>query len=125
MFHSYVHDCLRPYIDHFAVCCLEDILIYSSNEKEHEEYVHKVLQRLGEFGLYCTGEKYSFGVSDVGFLGFVITPNEVGMELDRISTIEYLPTPKSVGDVHVLLGFMNFYRRFIWQYANVTLSPPQ
>jgi len=107
-FQSYIDDCLRPYIDDFAVCYLDDILIYSANEKEHEEHVRQVLQRIKEFGLYCKAEKCQFGVSEVGFLGFVITPDGVGMESDRISTIEDWPTPKSVRDVQVLLGFTNF-----------------
>jgi hypothetical protein len=50
---------------------------------------------------------------EVGFLGFVITPDGVGMESDRIATIEDWPTPKSIRDVQVLLGFTNLYRRFI------------
>jgi hypothetical protein len=41
------------------------------------------------------------------------------MESDRISTIEDWPTPKSIRDVQVLLGFLNFYRRFIRKYAKV------
>jgi len=120
-FQSYIDDCLRPFFDDFVVCYLDNILIYSTNEKEHEEHVSQVPQRLKEFGLYCTAEKCQFGVSQVGILGFVITPNGVGMESDRISTIEDWPTPKSVRDVQVLLGFRNFYRRFIRKYAQVTL----
>jgi len=118
---SYIDDCLRAYIDDFAVCYHDDILIYSTDEKEHDGHVRKVLERLREFGLYCKAEKCQFGVSEVGFLGFVINSEGVGMESDRISTIEDWPTPKSVWDIQVLLGFANFYRRFIWKYANITL----
>jgi hypothetical protein len=114
-------DCLWPYIDDFAVCYLDDILIYSTNEKEHKEHVRQVLQRLKEFGLYFKAEMCQFGVSEVGFLGFVIIPDWVGMESDRIFTIEDCPTPKSVRDVEVLLGFTNFYQRFIRKYSKVTL----
>jgi len=120
-FQAYIDDCLRPYIDDFAVCYLDDILIYSTNEKEHEDHVRKVLQRLQEFGLYCKAKKCQFGVSEVGFLGFNINSDGIGMESDGISTIEYWPTPKSVWDVQVLLGFANFYRRFIRKYAKFTL----
>jgi hypothetical protein len=120
-FQSYIDDCLRPYLDDFAVCYLDDILIYSTNEKEHEEHVRQVLQRLKEISLYCKAEKFQFGVSEVGFLGFVITPDGVGMELDRISTIEDWPTTMSRRDLQMLLGFTNFYRRFIRKYAKVTL----
>jgi hypothetical protein len=43
-FQSYIHDCLRPYIDDFAVYYLDDILIYLTNEKEQEEHMGQVLQ---------------------------------------------------------------------------------
>jgi hypothetical protein len=43
------------------------------------------------------------------------------MESNRIATIEDWLTPKSMRDVQVLLGFTNFYRRFIQKYAKVTL----
>jgi hypothetical protein len=51
-FQANIEDCLWPYINDFAVCYLDDILIYSTNEKEHKDHVRKVLQRLQEFCLY-------------------------------------------------------------------------
>jgi hypothetical protein len=102
------------------VCYLDDILIYSTNEKKHKDHVRKVLQRQEEFGLYCKAEKCQFRVHEVGFPGFVINSDGIGMESDRISTIEDWPTQESVRDVQVLLGFANFYRRFLRKYAMVT-----
>jgi hypothetical protein len=55
--------------------------------------------------------KCEFSVKKVGFLGFVVSPDGIEMEADRIATIEDWPTPKSVKDVQVLMGFTNFYRR--------------
>jgi len=123
--HSYTDDYLRPYIDDFVLCSLYDILILSANEKEYEEHVRQMLQRLKEFGLYCKAKKCQFGVLEVGFLVFVLTPDGVGMESDRISTIEDLLTPQSVCDVLELLGYTNFYRRFIRKYAQVTFPVPE
>ena len=117
---AYIDNCLRLYIDHFTVCYLDDILIYSTNEKGHEDHVRKVLQGLLGLGLYCKAEKCQFGVRAVDFLGFVINSDGIGMQSDRISTIEHWPTPESLQDVQVLLGFANFYRRFIRKYAKVT-----
>jgi len=95
-FQCWIDDSLQPYIDHFAVCYLDDIEIYSTNEMEHEEHVRHVPRRLTEFGLYCTAEKGQFVVSEVGILGFVITPEGVGVQWDQISTIEDSSTPKSI-----------------------------
>ena len=119
-FQAYIEDCLWPYIDDFAVCYIDDILIYSTNEEEHEEPVQIVLERLREFGLYGKAEKCRFGVSEVGFLGYVISPDGIAMESDCISTIEDWPTPESVRHVQVLLVFTNFYRQFIRKCAKVT-----
>jgi len=87
--------------------------MYSSNDKEHEQHVGQALPRQKQFGVNCNAEMCQFRVSEVGFLGFVMTPFGVGMEMERISTIEDWPTPQSGGDVQVLLGFTNCYRRFI------------
>jgi hypothetical protein len=119
-FQVYMDDCLRPYMDDFVVCYLDDILIYSEDPVQHEGHVTKVLERLREYGLYCKAEKCEFSVKKVGFLGFVISPDGIEMEADRIATIEDWPTPKSVKDVQVLMGFTNFYRRFVRKYAKVT-----
>jgi hypothetical protein len=59
-------------------------------------------------------------VKKVGFLGFVISPDGIEMEADKIATIEDWPTPRSVKDVQVLMGFTNFYRRFVKRYAKAT-----
>ena len=71
--------------------------------KGHEEHVCQVLQRLKELGLYCKAKKCQFEVLDIGFVGFVITPDVVCMDLVRIPTIEDWPAPMSIRDVQVLL----------------------
>jgi len=91
---SFIHDCLWPCIDGYAVGCLEDILISSTNEKAHEDQVHQVLQRLQECGLWCKADKCQFGVLQVCFLGFVITPERLRMESDLICTTEDWLRPK-------------------------------
>jgi hypothetical protein len=101
---------------------LDHILIYLTDEKEYDEYVRTVLERLRIFGLSCKAEKYQFGVSEVGILGFVIHSQGVSVQSDRTSMMEDWPTPKSIRDIQLLLGFGNFYRRFIRKYANITLQ---
>jgi len=121
MFQSYMGDYVQPYVDDFAVCSLAGILMYSTNDTEHEEHVCQVRQHHREFGLYCKAERGQFRLSEVGFLGLVITVDGVSMELDRITTMEDWPAPKSVRDVQVLHEFTNIYQRFIRKYAKVTL----
>jgi len=51
-FQAYINHFLRPYMDHFAVCYLVDILIRLTNEEENEQQEWNVLERLWEFGLW-------------------------------------------------------------------------
>jgi hypothetical protein len=120
-FQAHLEECQQPYIDYFAVCYLDDILIYSTNKQQAEEQFRKVQEQLRELGLYGKADQCRFGVSEVGFLRFVISPDGIAMESDRISTIEDWPTPESVRDVQVLLGFTHFYRQFIRKYSKVTM----
>jgi len=50
-YQRYINDVLFDYLDDFYTAYLDDILIYSDNELEHEEYVTKVLERLRKAGL--------------------------------------------------------------------------
>ena len=75
---------------------------------------------LREFDLYDKSVHGCFGVLEVCFLGFVISPDGIARESDGISMIEDWPTQESVQDVQVLLGFTNFRLQFIRKYAKVT-----
>jgi hypothetical protein len=55
--------CLWLSIDHFVVFYLDDILIYSTNEKKPEDHGPKVLERLHQFGLYFKSEQCQYGAS--------------------------------------------------------------
>jgi hypothetical protein len=46
-----MNDVLFDYLDDFYIAYLNNILIYSDDELEHELYIKKVLQRLRDVGL--------------------------------------------------------------------------
>jgi hypothetical protein len=52
---------------------IDDVLIYSKNEEEHEEYLRLVLQKLSELELYAKFSKCEFWFKEVAFLGHIIT----------------------------------------------------
>ena len=119
-FQAYVNDCLRNFLDIFCVVYLDDVLIFSDTLEEHVVHVKKVLSRLREYGLTCKLSKCEFHVTSVSFLGFIISPDGISMEPDRVTAITEWPVPKSVQDVQIFLGFANFYRRFIEGYSHIT-----
>jgi hypothetical protein len=56
------------YLDKFVVVFIDDTLVYSQNEQEHEEHLRKVLQRLRDCQLYAKLSKCEFWISEVLFL---------------------------------------------------------
>jgi hypothetical protein len=43
IFQHLMNDIFREFLDNFVVCYLDDILIFSKNEKDHEKHVQMVL----------------------------------------------------------------------------------
>ena len=121
-FQAYANDCLRDFLDIFCVVYLDDVLIFSDTLEEHVAHVKRVLSRLREYGLTCKLSKCEFHVTSVSFLGFIISPDGISMEPDRVVAIAEWPIPTSVQDVQIFLGFANFYRRFIEGYSRITSS---
>ena len=64
------------YLEKFVVVFIDDILIYSQNDEEHEKHLKMVLQWLREHQLYAKLSKCEFWISKVLFLGHII--NDMG-----------------------------------------------
>ena len=84
-FQSYIHRALGGLVDRTCVVYLDDILIYSEDEADHERHVREVLTQLYEWDLYCKASKCTFSTKSVEFLGFIVTPAGVVMDPLRVS----------------------------------------
>jgi hypothetical protein len=67
------------YLDKFVVVFIDDILVYSKNEEEHEGHLRLVLQKLRENQLYAKFSKCEFWLNEVSFLGHVITDKGIAV----------------------------------------------
>jgi transposase InsO family protein len=118
-FQSYIDRALADLKDVICVAYLDDIVIFSQNEKDHKEHVRTVLERLRTYKLYAKVSKCAFNTKEIKFLGFIISTDGVRMEPERIKTIMEWPVPRSVKEIMAFLGFANFYRRFIKNYSAI------
>ena len=118
VFQTLVSDILRDMVNNFVFVYLDDILIFSKDQKDHTVHVRRVLQRLLENRLFVKAEKCEFSVSSTTFLGDVIASGSISMYPEKVKAVEEWPTPTDCKSLQQFLGFANFYRRFIWGYSS-------
>ena len=118
IFQAMMNRILRDLINKGKVAVfVDDVLIGTENKEEHNEIIEKILRRLEKNDLYIKPEKYVWKVRKIGFLGVIIGPNEIEMEKKKVDGVLSWPEPKNVKDVRKFLGFINYYRRFIKDFA--------
>ena len=118
-FQGYINSILAERLDITCIVYLDDILIYTKEDEDHHEAVHWVLAQLRKHSLYVNLKKCRFDAQEVNFLGFVVTPEGMKMEDDRVKSVEEWPKPQSKRDIQVFIGFANFYRRFIKNFSKI------
>jgi type IV secretory pathway VirB4 component len=82
-----MNDIFQEYMDEFVVVYLDDILIFSKNQEDHDKHVRLVLAMLQEHGLYAKLEKCEFDKSLMEFFSYMISPNGVSMDKSKVETI--------------------------------------
>jgi transposase InsO family protein len=116
-----VNNVLREHLDIFVIAYLDDILIYSQNEKEHTEHVRTVLRLLQQHNLLVDPDKCKWHQEEVEFLGCIVGKNGVKMSPDKIQVVKDWPTPTTVKEVQSFLGFVNFNRQFIKDFSRIAI----
>ena len=107
----------QPYLDRFVVIFVDDILIYSQSEVEHEDHLRIVLQLLRDHQLYVKFSKCEFWLAEVGFLGHVVSASGVLVDLGKVDDMMSWERPKSVFEIRSFLGLAGYYRRFIEDFS--------
>ena len=87
MYQRYINDVLFDYLNDFYTAYLNNIIIYSKNKLEYQEYVHKVLQWLRQAGLQANIKKSEFSIKCIKYLGFIISIDGIKIDLEKIAVI--------------------------------------
>ncbi|XP_059658365.1 uncharacterized mitochondrial protein AtMg00860-like [Cornus florida] len=101
------------YLDEFMVVFVNDILVYSSSEEEHESHLRTVLQTLRDNRLYAKYEKCEIWLPKVKFLGHVVSGGGVSVDPSKIKVVMDWERSKSVFEIRSFLGLAGYYRRFV------------
>ena len=107
------------YLDKFVVVFIDDILVYSKNEEEHEEHLRLVLQKLRKHQLYTKFSKCEFWLKEVSFLGHIISNGGVAVDPKKVIDVLSWKPPKDVSEIQSFLGMAGYYRRFIEGFSKL------
>jgi len=77
------------------------------------------LEILAEHKLFLCPEKCEFYRSWIKYLGLVISENKVKMDPVKVTRVREWPTPVNRTDMQTFIGFVNFYRQFIWDFSTI------
>jgi hypothetical protein len=99
------------YLDKFVVVFIDDILVHSRSEEEHEEHLHLALQKLRENRLYAKLSKCEFWMKQVAFLGHVISKGGISVNPSKVQDVLSCNAPTSISDIQSFLGLARYYRR--------------
>ena len=103
----------------FAFRYLDDILVFSTNIKEHLEHIRILFQRLREADLKLSKRKCCFLKAHVQYMGHYISGSGLKPVPENLEDLERIPPPTDVTVVRKFLGFMGYYRKFIPWYSDI------
>ncbi|GJZ76752.1 putative reverse transcriptase domain-containing protein [Tanacetum coccineum] len=113
----------KPYLDKFVIVFIDDILIYSKNEKEHEEHLKAILELLKKEQLYAKFSKCEFWIPKVQFLRHVIDSRGIHVDPAKIESIKDWASPKTPTEIRQFLCLAGYYRRFIEGFSKIANAP--
>ena len=118
-FMDLMHRVFQPYLDQFVIVFVDDILVYSQSEWEHEYYLRIVLQLLRDHQLYAKFSKCEFFLTEVRFLGHMVSASGVSVDREKVESMMSWERSKSVFEIHSFLGLAGYYRRFIEDFSQL------
>ena len=121
-FQALMNELFKPYLRKFVLIFFDDILIYSKSLQEHLKQLRLVFEILKVNQLFAKRSKCQFGVSEVAYLGHVVSAKGVAVDMNKIQAIIEWPVPKTLKALRGFLGLTGYYRKFIKGYS--TLAAP-
>ena len=119
-FQRLMESCLGDLNLNRCIIYLDDVVVYAPTIEEHLKRLGAVFQKLKEAGLKLKPSKCQLFRKSISYLGHVVS-EEGGGRTDpkKIEAVKNWERPHNVHTVRRLLGFVNYYRKFIKDYSKI------
>ncbi|KAL0879382.1 hypothetical protein ABMA27_003143 [Loxostege sticticalis] len=105
-----------------VLCMLDDVCIFSFDEKSHLNRLNAVFKRLEDSGFTLQKEKCDFFKDEIGYSGHIISKDGIKKAPEKVKAMTDAPIPSNVSQLQSFLGLVNYYRNFVPNASSV-LSP--
>lgn len=86
-FMNLMNKVFMEYLGRFVIVFIDDILVYSKSEEEHEEHLRSVLSKLRDHQLYAKFKKCEFWMKEVTFLGHVVSERGLAVNPSKVQDV--------------------------------------
>jgi hypothetical protein len=114
-----VNKVFMEYLDKFVVIFIDDILIFSKTEEEHEKHLRFVLDKLRSNKFYAKFSKCEFWLTQVAFLRHVISAGGASVDLGKVKDVLNWMPPTTASEIWSFLGLAGYYYRFIKDFSKI------
>jgi hypothetical protein len=115
-----INKVFMEYLDKFVVVFIDDILIFSKNEEDHDDHLRVVLQKLRENQLYAKLSKCEFWLKEVSFHGHIISEGGISVDPSKVKDVLCWKTPQNISNIRSFLGLAGYYKRFIEGFSKIS-----
>ena len=106
--------------DKFVLIYLDDITIFSGSHEHHLQHLRKTFLKFRRYGISLNPKKSYFALKEGKLLGHIVSTDGVRIDPKRVEAIKNLSLTRSKKDIQSFLGTINFIRRFIANFADLT-----
>lgn len=110
----------KQFIDKFMVVYQDDLTAYSKRTEDHCGHLEKFFVKALEYGVSLNPRKCAFGVKEGKLLGHIVSKEGVKIDPERVAAIDKVLKPKSVKGIQSFFGQVNFLRRFVTNFAEIS-----